>query len=145
MTTFLYRQERKTKPGGTNRQWNNLFFQNNFLLIFIVKFFFKKSFQKFGLIQWNDHILAMKRKKNKNRWNKSAMKYVKYVIKNVMDIPYWLVCRLKKNQMEGPFIWYPITHYTTPTPSCDIRYRTLFPYQPDPMPRFFRHTLRSRI
>jgi hypothetical protein len=26
-----------------------------------------------------------------------------------------------------------------------IRYRTLFPYNPDPMPSFFRHTLRSRI
>jgi len=25
------------------------------------------------------------------------------------------------------------------------RYRTLFPYKPDPMPRFLRHTLRSRI
>ena len=25
------------------------------------------------------------------------------------------------------------------------RYRTLFPYKPDPMPSFFRHTLRSRI
>ena len=70
-------------------------------MIFIVKFFFTKSFQKFWLIQLNGHILVSKRKKNKTRWNKSAMKYVKYVIKNVMDIPYWLVCRLKKNQMEG--------------------------------------------
>ena len=26
-----------------------------------------------------------------------------------------------------------------------IRYRTLFPYKPDPMPSFSRHTLRSRI
>jgi hypothetical protein len=25
------------------------------------------------------------------------------------------------------------------------RYRTLFPYQPDPMPSFFRHNSRSRI
>ena len=25
------------------------------------------------------------------------------------------------------------------------RYRTLFPYKPDPMPSFLRHTLRSRI
>ena len=25
------------------------------------------------------------------------------------------------------------------------RYRTLFPYKPDPMPSFFRHTFRSRI
>ena len=25
------------------------------------------------------------------------------------------------------------------------RYRTLFPYKPDPMPNFFRHTLMSRI
>ena len=92
----------------------------HFYLILIVKFFFTKRIQNFGLIQWNDYILVSKRKKNKTRWNKSAMKYVKYVIKNVMDIPYWLVCRLKKNQMEGPFIWYPITHYTTPTPSCDM-------------------------
>ncbi len=26
-----------------------------------------------------------------------------------------------------------------------VRYRTLFSYKPDPMPSFFRHTLRSRI
>ena len=32
--------------------------------------------------------LELEEKKNKNRWNKSTMKYVKYLIKNVMDIPY---------------------------------------------------------
>ena len=33
----------------------------------------------------------------------------------------------------------------TTTVGLHIRYRTLFPYKPGPMPSFFRHTLRSRI
>ena len=38
-----------------------------------------------------------------------------------------------------------VVHIGDQNASVVNRYRTLFPFKPDPMPSFFRHTLRSRI